>query len=191
MIRNNRDLLAYIATLHRQGLTSISEKKVGVPHKLIEEGKKVFSVFIIKKGIAKCYLTEDNGKPFIQEFFGEGELFGELEAFKNHLSFCSIEALTPLEYYRIPHSDFQKLIEHDKKFNQFILESFASKILYKAKRHSYHQSHSIESNLLRLQEQLPSFTKIISKPDIASYLGITLRSLNRTLLSLKERNLLD
>lgn len=134
-------------------------------------------------------MTEDNGKEFIQEFFGEGELFGEVEVINNTTSFCSIEAITDLVVYKIQQDEFRKLLAEERLFNQIVLQAMASKIHYKALRHSYHQSHAIADNFLRLKNQFPELTEKISKQDLASYLGVTLRSLNRTLDDLNRRNL--
>ena len=131
--------------------------------------------------MAKCYLTEDTGNDFIQEFFGEGEVFGELEMFTNDFSFCTIEAITPMSYFSIAKKDFLDLIKNDSSFNSLVLNLMATKIRYTALRHSYNQSHTLESNLNRLIEQYPELLQIIPKIDIANYLGISIRSLNRSL----------
>ena len=52
--------------------------------------------------------------------------------------------------------------------------------------HSYNQTHDVEQNLARLRKNVPDLLEKISKKDIANYLGITVRSLNRTLKSEKS-----
>ncbi len=118
-------------------------------------------------------------------------LFGEIEVFSDKSSFCSIKSITSLEVYQISHSYFNKLLEEDKQFNRLVIKSLAAKISYKAPRHSYQHSYAIEDNVLRLQNQFPDLIKVISKQDIANYLGITIRSLNRTLNKLKEEGMLS
>lgn len=188
MIRKNPSLLAYIHQLAQSGKApSLVVKRVPAGYKIIDQGKVLYSAMIIKKGLAKCYLTEDTGADFVQEFFGKGELCGEVEMINKHVSFCSIEAITELEVYEIPSAQFKELVSSFPEFNNLLLKSLASKIHYKAIRHSFHQLHSIETNLLRLSTQLPNFMEIIAKQDIANYLGITLRSLNRALNKMKEK----
>lgn len=192
MIRINQDLLQYITQLWEKELAAnITVEKFKTGEQIIPQGRRIFSVYVLKTGIAKCYLTEENGKDFIQEFFGEGELFGEIEALNNTGSFCCIEAVTEVEVYTIGHKHFLQFLENDAAFNKLILQALAAKISYKAHRHAYHQSHTAEENLLKLIRSFPALTKTIAKPDIANYLGITLRSLNRTFNSLKMRNLID
>jgi CRP-like cAMP-binding protein len=193
MIRINRELLDYMVKRHRLYPENggITEQKFSPKEQIIGQGKNVLAVYVIKSGIAKCYLSQDNGKDFIQEFFGEGELFGEIEAINGTLSFCCIEAITEVVVYKITQKHFREWLATDKNFNDLILKALATKIHYKALRHAYHQSHAIEDNLLRLKHIFPGFIQTIAKQDIANYLGITLRSLNRTLNDLKKRKLID
>jgi len=192
MIRVNLELLTYTARIHdKEQEPDVREQKFSPGEQILPQGKRVSHVYVIKKGIAKCYLSEDNGKDFIQEFFGEGELFGEIEVINDTFSFCCIEAITEVEVYRIERKYFKERVSTDTRFNQLIIKSLTNKISYKAHRHAYHQSHTSEENLLRLIGMFPQLLSKISKQDIANYLGITLRSLNRTINDLKNRNLLS
>lgn len=182
MIRTNKELFNYIIELARSGLSnSFTEQQYAPKQNILIEGKNVFSVYILKSGVVKCYLTTDTGNTFIQEFFGEGELFGELELMDETCSYCTIEAVDEVTVYKIQKSDFLKLLDEDKKLNRLFIKALIIKLKYKATRHSYNQSHTIEDKLLRLKMNFPELEKVISKQDIADYLGITLRALNRTI----------
>ncbi|WP_158800341.1 Crp/Fnr family transcriptional regulator [Pedobacter sp. L105] len=182
MIRTNKELFNYITNLVLSGSDhSFSEHHFAPSQEILIEGKKVFSVYIMKSGMVKCYLTTDTGNNFIQEFFGEGELFGEIELMDDSFSYCTIKAIDMVSVYKIQKSDFLQLLDQDKKFNRLFIGALISKLKYKATRHSYNQSHTIEEKLMRLKMKFPDLEKVISKQDIADYLGITLRALNRTI----------
>jgi CRP-like cAMP-binding protein len=190
MIRQNKELLNYVMKLHQsEANNAVIEQTFTPKQQIIQHGKQVIYVCIFKSGITKCFLTEDNGKEFIEEFFGEGEIVGEIEVINDHLSVANIEAISDLVVYKIKKDTFNRLLESDKTFNHLILKALSSKIHYKAIRHSYNQSHPVESNLLRLRKDFPDFISAIPKQDIANYLGITLRSLNRTLNDLKVKGI--
>lgn len=192
MIRVNRELLEFINELARSAPREIvAERKFAPGEIVLEQGVRVEFVHVIKSGIAKCSILEADGDEFIQEFFGEGEIFGEIEMFNDDESFGSVAALTELVVYKISRKSFDRLLAENTRFNRLILSALAAKIKYKAFRHSFHQLNPIEANLLRMRQQFPDFLKIISKHDVANYLGITERSLNRSLKSLKEQNLMD
>ncbi|MEM1340335.1 MAG: Crp/Fnr family transcriptional regulator [Bacteroidota bacterium] len=180
MIRINKAFLQYIIKLNTLGVApAITQEYAAKGEKIITQRTSVFSVHVMEQGMAKCYLTEDTGNDFIQEFFGEGEVFGEIEVISNALSFCTIEALTPISYFKIPKAAFLDLLKSDELFNRLVLKLMANKIKYTALRHSYHQSHPLEANLKKLLQEFPDMLNKINKKDIANYLGITVRSLNR------------
>jgi CRP-like cAMP-binding protein len=191
MIRINRELLKFMSEFEASGANNFaSQQKFGPKKIVLAQATRIDFVYIIKSGLAKCYLSEENGSDFIQEFYGEGTIFGEIEVFNQDESFCSIEAMTELVVYKISRKNFNQLLDSNPKFNRLILNALAVKVKDKAIRHSFNQLNPIEANLLQLKDQFPDFLKIISKPDIANYLGITERSLNRSLKNLKERKLI-
>ncbi|WP_062058208.1 Crp/Fnr family transcriptional regulator [Aquimarina longa] len=185
MIRTNPELLSYTETIYHSNKHHINIEQYNPTEKIIEQNKRYNWVYIIKEGVTKCYLSDEKGKDFIQEFLGKGMEFGEIEVFSNKPSFCCIEAITELIVYKISYTHFNNLLENDKKFNKLIMKAMAEKISYKAPRHSYQQYHPIEENILKIKENFPEFTEVVSKNDLAKYLGITLRSLNRALSNLK------
>jgi len=187
MIRTHSELLAYIESLVLKRPDFFVTELISPKEKIIQQNKRYSYLYIIKSGIVKCYLSDENGKDFIQEFLSTGMEFGELEVFSEKPSFCCVESITKLEVFKISYTDFNKLLDTDTNFSRLILKAMAKKISYKAPRHSYQQSYPIEDNILKLQELYPGIDKIISKKDIASYMGVTMRSLNRALNTLKHK----
>ena len=179
--------MAYLDILYQKGSEAIIAEVYKPKTRIIAQGKRYSWLYVVRKGIAKCYLTDENGKSFIQEFLGEGMEFGEIEVFSGEPAFCDVATITELEVYKISHRHFNGLLETDKKFNRIILNGLALKIKYKAPRHSYQHSYSVEDNILRVQKMFPGFETVISKNDLANYLGITLRSLNRTMAGLRAK----
>ncbi|NAY90904.1 cyclic nucleotide-binding domain-containing protein [Muricauda sp. JGD-17] len=187
MIRKNPELVAYSEVLFQKGVDGMHEEEFGPRQLILEQDHRYTKIYLIKKGIAKCYILDENGKEFIQEFLGEGMEFGELEIFRNKLTICSVESITSLKVFSFTYSCFNNLLKADFKFNQLIMKALADKIRYKAPRHSYQHAYPIEDNILKLQRMFPEITEVISKKDIANYIGVTPRSLNRALKGLREK----
>ncbi|UII79486.1 Crp/Fnr family transcriptional regulator [Flagellimonas sp. CMM7] len=187
MIRINPELATYVKKLYDAGKHDISEEEFGPKHRIIEQDRRYNKVYFITEGISKCYISDENGKEFIQEFLGEGMEFGELEVFSKKYTICSVEAITQLKVLSISHTRFNALLETDNHFNRLVMKALADKIRYKAPRHSYQHSYPIEDNIIRLKKIFPEFTEVISKKDISNYIGVTTRSLNRALKELKEK----
>ncbi|MBX7171716.1 MAG: Crp/Fnr family transcriptional regulator [Pyrinomonadaceae bacterium] len=191
MIRINRELLDFIGKIAADESNNFISQHNFSPKKIvIEQGDKIEFVHIIKSGIAKCYLTNEDGNIFIQEFFGEGVIFGEIEMFNEDETVCAVESMTDLVIYKISRNNFYKLLEENPQFNRLVLRALAAKIKFKAIRYSNSHLNPIETNLLLLKKQFPELFKTIAKPDIANYLGVTERSLNRSIKSLREKKLI-
>jgi len=186
MIRTNNELLDFFSRQDNWGkYAAIQEKQFKPGQKIIVQGKKGRFVHVVKKGITKCFVSEENGKEFVQEFFGAGELLGEIEVLNNTLSFSNVVAATEVITYGIGKDDFYSMMESATGFNLIVARALAAKLRDTAIRASYQQTYPIEHNLNKLVQLSSNQTEVFSKKDIADYLGITLRSLNRTLKQMK------
>lgn len=159
--------------------------------RLIRQGDTISHVYIIREGITKCYIEEDNGKDYIFEFLGKGEITGDLEGIRKEKCLCNIEAITPVTAYAIPHTLFSWLLVNNAEFNRLMLEELVIRIRQTCIRASYQQLYPVEYALLRLLALEAEQDIVIPKKDMASYLGITIRSFNRTLKELRSKNILD
>ena len=158
---------------------------------LIRQGDTIGHVYIVIDGITKCYIAEDNGKDYIFEFLGKGEVTGDLEAIRKEKCLCNLEAITPVTVYAIPHSLFSSLVLSNPEFNGLLLHELATCIHQTCIRASYQQLYPVEYALLRLLSLDADQQLLITKKDMAAYLGISVRSFNRTLKELREKNILD
>ncbi len=168
---------------------SLAEQQVkcfNAGERLMVQEKRAREILILKSGITKCYRSEENGKELIFEFLGKGEILGDLETILHTTCICSVEAITPVEAYSFSLEKFDEMIENDKTFHRKLLEELALRIYQTATRTSYQQNYPVEYSLIRFlliqKEQNLSF----SKQNIADYLAITVRSLNRTVRQLRE-----
>lgn len=189
MLRTNPQFLDYLEELYNK-----PENKKNIVLKSFEKGEKILTqnevsnkIMLIKNGITKCYFVEENDKEYIVEFLGKGEIIGEIEVIKNVSCLCSIEAMTEVTVYSMTIPYFQFLIKNDLSLNNLLLDVFAERIVNTSSRASYQQLYTTEHTLSQLLE-LKSKEMEISKEDMAAYLGITVRSLNRALKEIKQSN---
>jgi CRP-like cAMP-binding protein len=182
MIRTNYDLLEFI-----QELPGIRLQTLTPGQKLLKQDEKAHHVYFVKQGVAKCYITEDNGKDYILEFFGEGEIIGELEMLHATPILSTVAAVTELEVYRTDSHTFLETLENNKIFNRIILKELATRVRQLAIRVSYQQLYPVEYTLLKVLSLFSNQAIPLSKQDLADYLAISVRSLNRTLKQLREQ----
>lgn len=191
MLRTNHSFLAYIEQLYeRQGPEGeIVIRSFQAGQRLLEQGKNAPGILFIREGITKCYFTEENTKDYILEFLGSGEIIGDLEIVRDIPCLCTIEAITPVTAYAFPKVSFSQLLKKDIALNHLLITSFAERIINTSSRASYQQLYTVENSLGRLLELQAKQGIQLSKEDLASYLGITVRSLNRALKNLNKKNL--
>ncbi|KMQ61470.1 Crp/Fnr family transcriptional regulator [Chryseobacterium angstadtii] len=186
MLRTNHLFLSYLEDLYQK-----KEHEEDIMVRFFSKGKRIFTqnekpskIMLIKEGITKCFFVEENGKEFIVEFLGKGEIIGEIELIRNISCLCSIEAVTDVTVYSVAIPYFKSLIKNDLSLNNLLLDVFAERIVNTSKRASYQQLYAAEHTLAQLLELQKQEKIEMSKEDIAAYLGITVRSLNRTLKNL-------
>lgn len=150
-------------------------------YKFIEQGEKISNIYIIKDGISKCFISEENGKDFIIEFLGKGEVVGELEALKKITCLCNVAAISDVTAYVIPHHLFLSLINKNSEFTILLLQELSTRIIQTSTRASFQQLYTLEYALLKLLKLQADEHISISKEDMAAYLGISVRSFNRSL----------
>lgn len=186
MLRTNIDFLAYIEQLYReQSEDGILQETYSKGEFLFEQNKRSNKVAIIKDGFVKCFFNEENGKDFIVEFLGKGEVMGEVEAIKAIHCLCNIQALSEVQVYHFSIDFFKSMVNKDIQFNRLLVSELVERIINTSSRASHQQVYSIKhglSKLLILQEKQ---NIKIPKPDMAAYLGVDIRSLNRVLKTIK------
>ena len=154
-----------------------------IGQQLIHQDQDSRSVYIIRSGIAKCFITEDNGKDYILEFLGEGEIVGEIEAIRGQRAICTIEALTPLSIYTMSNVEFMHYLKTMPDLNRIVIELLATRISNSSIKGARQQLHTLSEILPQLLNALNSQQITFTKQDLAEYMGISVRSLNRLLKS--------
>lgn len=187
MLRTNQPFLDYLETLYQKQPEKehIIIKSYTKGERLLTQNETSTKIMLIRSGITKCYFIEENDKEYIVEFLGKGEIIGEIEVIKNVPCLCSIEAITEVTVYAMSIPYFKDLLKNDLGLNNFLLDVFAERIVNTSSRASYQQLHTTEHTLNQFLE-LKSKEMEISKEDMAAYLGISVRSLNRSLKELKD-----
>jgi len=189
MLRTNQSFLAYI-----QQLYEAQPLKEAIIQKTFVRGKRLLTqhgtasrVMLIKEGIVKCFFTEENDKDYIVAFLGKGEIIGEIECIRNIPCLCTIEALTEVDVYALSLPYFSTLIKKSLTLNNLLLDVFAQRIVHTSSRASYQQLYTIEHSLSRLLALQTEQGIQLSKDDMAAYLGVTIRSLNRALKEVQKK----
>lgn len=189
MLRTNQAFLEYLGQLYQAQLRreNIVERSFSKGESILLQHEQVSKVMLVKEGITKCFFSEENDKEYIIEFLGKGEILGEIEVIRNTPCLCNIEAITEVTVYAIHIPYFNSLLKTDLQFNNLLLDVFAARIINTASRASYQQLYTTEHSLTKLLELQSKQEMEISKEEMAAYLGISIRSLNRAFKKINER----
>lgn len=188
MLRTNDSFLAYAEALYRQQerREHIVVRQYAKGQKLLCQDEVATKVMLIRSGITKCYFSTPNDKSYILEFLGKGEILGDIEMLRQIPCLCHIEAMTAVSVYAFSVPYFRSLLQQDFTLNELMLHTFAGRIVNTASRASYQQLYTLEHSLGKLLALKDRQDIELSKEDMAAYLGISVRSLNRVLKKLEE-----
>ncbi|CAM2989816.1 Crp/Fnr family transcriptional regulator [Chryseobacterium flavum] len=185
MLRTNQAFLNYFEGLYNNHKNDVVLKHFSRDENILIQDQPLSKLRLIKEGIVKCYFTEENAKEYIVEFLGNGEILGEVELIKNIHCLCGVKAVSDVTVYETNIAFFKSLVKNDLLFNHLLLDSFAERIINTSSRASYQQLYTVERSLTQLLNMQASQEIQMSKEDMAAYLGITVRSLNRILKDMK------
>ncbi|WP_205942415.1 Crp/Fnr family transcriptional regulator [Pedobacter sp. SYP-B3415] len=190
MLRVNPALLDLVGHLYakRSQAADITLKSFAPGELLLSQGAVTTRVLVLRSGICKCFFSEENGKDYILEFMSEGEIFGEIEAIRGSDCLCNVAAVTDTTAYQLSLPMFHTLLRENNSFSKLILEELAERLVNTSSRASFQQLYTIQHGLARLLDLQKRQNVKLTKEDMAAYLGITLRSLNR-LLRVEEGNI--
>jgi len=155
-------------------LVSLQKNKI-----IIEQGKANKFVYVVKEGIIKCSITEENNKSYTLEFLGVGEIVGEIETLLKCKNLATIKSITDCVLYKIEIDFFNKQLLNEPNFNHLLMVELARRLQKTATRASSQQLNTLQISLKNLLFLLDQQKVKFKKSDLAEYLGITLRSLNR------------
>lgn len=149
--------------------------------RLIVQDQALQSVYVIRSGVTKCFITENNERDYILDFLGEGEILGEIEAIRHTRATCTIEAITPLTVYTMTSVQFHHFFKTLPAFGSVVLELIATRLARISEKAARQQLYTLSEILPQLLSALESQQITFTKQDLSEYLGISVRSLNRLL----------
>ncbi|WP_459212376.1 Crp/Fnr family transcriptional regulator [Aquimarina rhabdastrellae] len=192
MIKTNSSLLNYTDALYatHRFKDRIVKKSFYKNDILLYKDDRIDYVYIIINGLSKCFITEENGKDYVLEFLGKGEIIGEVEFLLNQSTLSTIEAISDVEVYCITQDLFSSLLYTEKEFTSIILKTLAHRVYSTASKASYQQLYPLKYSVIKIILELTAINEQFSKYDLASYLGISIRVLNRIIKELIDTDMI-
>jgi hypothetical protein len=181
MILTNSDILDFIDNNYHKEFDLIKLVTIKKNKNIVEQGKSNKYIYILKEGIVKCSIMEENYKSYALEFLGIGEIIGEIETLLKCKNLATVKTLTDCMLYKIEINFFKKHLINDSNFNILLMTELARRLQKTATRASSQQLNPLQVSLKNLLLLLEKQNITFKKNDLAEYLGITTRSINREL----------
>lgn len=103
-------------------------KKISKGQIIIKSGEKFENVYFIKSGFVRAYTVTPKGENTIN-FFKPFFMMSFIHFTTNHRNDYNFQAITPVEVYIAPHSEFKKFLDSKKELTQTIMDFFFSSLL--------------------------------------------------------------
>lgn len=181
MIRTNLALLQLMDEILPVTGGAITVRQFDAGQRFIYQDQELLQVYVIKSGVAKCQITEENGKEYVLEFLGEGEMLGEVEAIRGEKTVCNVVALTPVTLYAMGIGQFNYFLQTVPMFTTLVMRLLATRVANSSVKMARQQLYTMAELLPQLQGMLSAQQINFTKQDLADYMGISVRSLNRLL----------
>lgn len=147
---------------------------------LIESGKTAAFEFFIVGGLVISSHLNDIGKSHIVQFAAEGDWVSDIQSFNTGCSnSIDIKCLEDTELYYISYQDKEKLCSISKKMEYFFRKKSNSNNIRLQKRILMFMCASSKDRYEQFIKEYPKIQLRLSKILIASYLGITRKTLSQ------------
>ncbi|GAA0486682.1 Crp/Fnr family transcriptional regulator [Salinibacillus aidingensis] len=163
---------------------------------VIYQGDSIQRFYIIVEGTAKIYVTSENGRTYSQAIYQKGDFIGEIEIFDQYSSVSNVKALTDLTLISIDRKDFLEWMSVDHHMSFYFNRRLAKYLYNLAMKAGVDSLYPLKYRLCDfiLKEMVPyqrnHYIVRVSKSQMSELHAVTLRSVNRVLRELAEKNVI-
>lgn len=175
-------------------------KKMSVYHfekgeAVYQQGDSINRLYIIVQGTANIYVMSENGRKYSQAIYQKGDFIGEIEIFERHPSVSYVKALSNLFLIGIDAQDFNEWLSIDRHMSNYFNRSLSKYLYNLATKSGIDSLYPLKFRLCnylieRMKVQGRQYVVKMNKNKISEQLAVTLRSVNRILKELAERNVI-
>ena len=165
---------------------------------IYREGDNSNFIYLITKGVVKCYKLNEQGKELTTDLYKEGDLFG-YSAFAQNITFQeTATAIKDVDLVCVTKSELKEVLNKNHKVALALIQLLSNNLsgtknqLIEMAYSSVHKKTA--STIIRFAEKLNPRTEdsiIISRYDLASVAGIATETFIRTMTNFKKQGLIE
>ncbi len=184
--------------LKKFGAKIITLKKGDV---VIEQGESATYFYIVRMGKIKMLNYNEDGREFVQGYFGEGSSFGE-PPFFNHVPYpASAIAVTDSEVWKCPYTQFINLLQENFEVHLKLTQVLSGRLIYKSIMLSEIAVEDAEHRLTTLIEYMSmndtngnhaeEYRVQFTRQQLADMTGLRVETVIRTIKSMEQNHILS
>lgn len=164
---------------------------------IFKKGDEINYLMFFVEGKAKVYMTLENGKFLLLDFYKELDTLGDLELVTNDVSSCNVEAIEPCVCIGISIKLIKNMYCKDINLLNFLCNSLGEKLKRSSRNSSINLLYPLENRLasyiisIGVKEENKYFKFDETLTIISELLGTSYRHLLRTLNTLCEKKILS
>jgi len=164
---------------------------------IFKKGDEINYLMFFVEGKAKVYMTLENGKFLLLDFYKELDTLGDLELVTNDVSSCNVEAIEPCVCIGIPIKLIKNMYCKDINLLNFLCNSLGEKLKRSSRNSSINLLYPLENRLasyiisIGVKEENKYFKFDETLTIISELLGTSYRHLLRTLNNLCDKKILS
>ena len=171
--------------------THMHLRRFGQGEVVYHRGDPAADTFVVHRGLVKSLLQDENGRDLLVGLYGRGEFFGTLTLFENGPRETTVVAVVPTAIMQISRADALRVLERNPRAMHFMFERLARTIHQLSGMLEGIVFLDVPGRLARLLVELEGpATLPLTQDDIASAIGSTRDTVNKTLADFAERGLI-
>ena len=165
---------------------------------IYKEGGNSNFIYLLTKGVVKCYKFDEKGQELTTSLYEEGNLFGYTSFAQNLPHQETAQAIKDTELIGVKKSEFKDMLNNNHKVTLALIELLTDNITgikNQLLEMAYSSAHKKTANtILKFAEKMNRKSEDsirISRSDLASVAGIATETLIRTMSSFKKQGLIE
>lgn len=169
--------------------------------KLVNAGDKFHSLFAVRSGSFKSYISDKNGIEQVTGFHFPGDIIG-FDALKDEVHQSYTQALETAMVCELPYETLEEVSSNYPKLRQQIMRFMSSEIKHDHNLIMLLSKRSAEERLLHFINHLSmrfdergysakQFNLSMTRNEIGNYLGLTVETISRLLTRFQKENLIQ
>ena len=161
---------------------------------VIRQGEKPIFCYILLEGKVKVFHNTPTDQNFLFGIYEEPQIFGHLEMPNKENFFNSVQCLTPCKFLKFTRELYLEWLRNDSDFAMRINFDLCTKLMKASYRMVDESSFPLEYHVIKYiieaSENFKKSTITLNKKDLAGYFGTNLRSINRILKQLNDKQMI-